>query len=78
MAEKFDRFLLESYIEDNKRVQWCPSIPHCGNAIRVEDDQLCEELWAKKCRDESETVNWMADHAKPCPNCFNYYGCCHT
>ncbi|KAI9128004.1 hypothetical protein K1719_000997 [Acacia pycnantha] len=95
MAEKFDRFLLESYIEDNKRVKWCPSIPHCGNAIRVEDDELCEvecscglqfcfnclsethspcsclmwELWAKKCRDESETVNWIAVHTKPCPKC---------
>ncbi|KAF7810951.1 putative E3 ubiquitin-protein ligase ARI1 isoform X1 [Senna tora] len=95
MAEKFDRFLLESYIEDNKRVKWCPSTPHCGNALRVEDDELCEvecscglqfcfsclsethspcsclmwELWAKKCRDESETVNWIAVHTKPCPKC---------
>ncbi|TKY45501.1 E3 ubiquitin-protein ligase ARI1 [Spatholobus suberectus] len=88
MAEKYERFLLESYIEDNKRVKWCPSTPHCGNAIRVEDDELCEvecscglqfcfrclceahspcsclmwELWAKKCRDESETVNWITVH----------------
>ncbi|CAL0334149.1 unnamed protein product [Lupinus luteus] len=95
MAEKYERFLLESYIEDNKRVKWCPSTPHCGNAIRVEDDELCEvecscglqfcfsclsethspcscvmwELWAKKCRDESETVNWMTVHTKPCPKC---------
>ncbi|GMJ12626.1 ARABIDOPSIS ARIADNE 2, ARIADNE 2 [Hibiscus trionum] len=42
LAEKYDRFLLESYIEDNMMVKWCPSIPHCGNAIRVEDDALCE------------------------------------
>ncbi|XP_010526933.1 PREDICTED: probable E3 ubiquitin-protein ligase ARI2 [Tarenaya hassleriana] len=42
LAEKFDRFLLESYIEDNRMVKWCPSTPHCGNAIRVEDDGLCE------------------------------------
>lgn len=95
LAEKFDRFLLESYIEDNKRVKWCPSTPHCGNAIRVEDDQFCEvecscgvqfcfgcsleahspcsclmwELWVKKCRDESETVNWITVHTKPCPKC---------
>ncbi|KAL3505246.1 hypothetical protein ACH5RR_035087 [Cinchona calisaya] len=41
LAEKFDRFLLESYIEDNPRVKWCPSIPHCGNAISV-DDEYCE------------------------------------
>ncbi|CAL9223113.1 unnamed protein product [Arabidopsis halleri] len=95
LAEKFDRFLLESYIEDNKMVKWCPSTPHCGNAIRVEDDDLCEvecscglqfcfscssqahspcscvmwELWRKKCYDESETVNWITVHTKPCPKC---------
>ncbi|KAJ1382974.1 Zinc finger, RING-type [Sesbania bispinosa] len=95
MKEKYERFLLESYIEDNKRVKWCPSTPHCGNAIRVEEDDLCEvecscglqfcfnclseahspcsclmwELWAKKCRDESETVNWITVHTKPCPKC---------
>ncbi|GAB2291336.1 Probable E3 ubiquitin-protein ligase ari2 [Dionaea muscipula] len=95
LAEKFDRFLLESYIEDNKRVKWCPSVPHCGNAIRVEDDEFCEvectcgqqfcfscsseahspcsclmwELWTKKCRDESETINWMTVNTKPCPKC---------
>ncbi|CAN1173047.1 Probable E3 ubiquitin-protein ligase ARI2 [Linum perenne] len=42
LAEKFERFLLESYIEDNKMVKWCPSVPHCGNAIRVEVDDVCE------------------------------------
>lgn len=95
LAEKFERFLLESYIEDNRRVKWCPSVPHCGNAIRVEDDEFCEvectcgqqfcfscsseahspcsclmwKLWAKKCRDESETINWMTVNTKPCPKC---------
>uniref|UniRef100_A0A2P2JJZ6 RBR-type E3 ubiquitin transferase n=2 Tax=Rhizophora mucronata TaxID=61149 RepID=A0A2P2JJZ6_RHIMU len=95
LAEKFDRFLLESYIEDNKMVKWCPSTPHCGNAIRVEEDEFCEvecscglqfcfsclsethspcsclmwELWSKKCRDESETVNWITVNTKPCPKC---------
>ncbi|PKI58813.1 hypothetical protein CRG98_020803 [Punica granatum] len=95
LAEKFDRFLLESYIEDNKMVKWCPSTPHCGNAIRVEEDEYCEvecscglqfcfsclseahspcsclmwDLWTKKCRDESETVNWITVHTKPCPKC---------
>ncbi|KAF5806589.1 putative transcription factor C2H2 family [Helianthus annuus] len=42
LAEKFDRYILESYIEDNKRVKWCPSVPHCGYAIRVEYDEFCE------------------------------------
>ncbi|KAK8616548.1 hypothetical protein V6N13_018094 [Hibiscus sabdariffa] len=95
LAEKFDRFLLESYIEDNKMVKWCPSTPHCGNAIRIEDDALCEvecscgrqfcfncllephsrcscmmwELWVKKCRDASETVNWITVYTKHCPKC---------
>ncbi|KAI3933249.1 hypothetical protein MKW92_022101 [Papaver armeniacum] len=96
LAERFERFLLESYIEDNQRVKWCPSVPHCGNAIRVEDEKLCEvectcgvqfcfscsseahspcsclmwELWVKKCRDESETVNWITVNTKSCPKCY--------
>ncbi|XXG55034.1 hypothetical protein AAC387_Pa03g2770 [Persea americana] len=95
LAERFDRFLLESYIEDNHKVKWCPSVPHCGNAIRVNGDAYCEvectcglqfcfscsaeahspcsclmwELWVKKCRDESETVNWITVNTKPCPRC---------
>ncbi|KAL3627009.1 putative E3 ubiquitin-protein ligase ari2 [Castilleja foliolosa] len=95
LVEKFDRFLLESYIEDNKMVKWCPSVPHCGNALRVENDEFCEvecscgfqfcfscaseahspcsclmwKLWMKKCQDESETVNWITVHTKPCPKC---------
>ncbi|GLJ22723.1 hypothetical protein SUGI_0428140 [Cryptomeria japonica] len=94
-AERFERFLLESYIEDNGKVKWCPSIPNCGNAIRVEGDvhfevecicgqQFCFNclaqahspcscimwgLWDKKCKDESETVNWLTVHTKPCPKC---------
>ncbi|XP_076892851.1 putative E3 ubiquitin-protein ligase ARI1 [Bidens hawaiensis] len=42
LAKKFDRYILESYIEDNKRVKWCPSVPHCGHAIRIDDDEYCE------------------------------------
>ncbi|CAM8974243.1 unnamed protein product [Rhodiola kirilowii] len=42
LAKKFKHDLLESYIVDNKMVKWCPSVPHCGNAIRVEDDEVCE------------------------------------
>jgi ariadne-1 len=26
-AERFERFLLESYIDDNNKVKWCPSVP---------------------------------------------------
>ncbi|XP_058069161.1 probable E3 ubiquitin-protein ligase ARI2 [Magnolia sinica] len=42
IAERFDRHLLESYIVDNNKVKWCPSVPHCGNAIRVKGDSYCE------------------------------------
>ena len=44
LAEKFDRILIESYIEDNKRVKWFPSVPHCGNAMRLEDNEVLREV----------------------------------
>lgn len=40
--DKYMRSLLESYIEDNAMVRWCPSVPSCGRAIRVDGDQHCE------------------------------------
>ncbi|KAJ3674045.1 hypothetical protein LUZ60_006037 [Juncus effusus] len=95
LAAKFDRSLLESYVDDNDAVKWCPSAPHCGNAVKVKGDVMCEvacscgeefcfgcggeahspcscamwEMWARKCRDESETVNWITVNTKPCPKC---------
>lgn len=33
LVEHYEQFLLESYMEDNAEVKWCPSIPHCSNAI---------------------------------------------
>ncbi|KAG7559012.1 Zinc finger RING-type [Arabidopsis thaliana x Arabidopsis arenosa] len=44
LAEKFDRFLVESYVEDNNMVKWCPSTPHCGNAIRKIKDNSDDEV----------------------------------
>lgn len=35
LLEKYEEKLLDSYIEDNKSVRWCPSVPHCGCAIQV-------------------------------------------
>lgn len=44
IADCFERSLLESYIEDNNKVKWCPSVPHCGNAIRVDHDDIYHEV----------------------------------
>ena len=35
LLQKYEEKLLDSYIEDNKSVRWCPSVPHCGRAIQV-------------------------------------------
>ncbi|XP_019099610.1 PREDICTED: putative E3 ubiquitin-protein ligase ARI4 [Camelina sativa] len=62
LAEKFDRFLIESYVEDNKMVKWCPSTPHCGNAIQktVDDDDdevecSCGHQFCFSCLSESHS-----------------------
>ncbi|KAL5987145.1 hypothetical protein ACLOJK_041141 [Asimina triloba] len=64
MAKRFDRYLLESYIEDNKKVKWCPSVPHCGNAIRIEKgDCYCEV----ECRCGLQfCFNCLAEAHSPC------------
>jgi len=42
IVERYDRSLTESYVNDNKQVRWCPSVPHCGSAIQVDGELLCE------------------------------------
>ncbi|PSC75216.1 putative E3 ubiquitin-ligase ARI1 isoform X2 isoform A [Micractinium conductrix] len=37
LLQKYEQALLESYVDDNKRVKWCPSVPHCGRAVRSKD-----------------------------------------
>lgn len=36
LLNKYEQKLLDSYIDDNKSVKWCPSVPHCGCAIQVQ------------------------------------------
>lgn len=64
-AKHFDRFLLESYLENNDFVKWCPSVPHCGRAIRVgTGDRDCEV----KCPcGVSFCFNCMEQAHSPCP-----------
>jgi len=94
--ERYSKALLDSFCEDNERVRWCPSVPHCGAALMLlHGDAVVEPTcscghsfcfscgqephapatcamlaaWRLKCADESETVNWLNAHTKPCPKC---------
>jgi ariadne-1 len=43
ILEKYERSLLEGFVEDNKKMRWCPSSPHCGRSVMVtSDDCHCE------------------------------------
>jgi ariadne-1 len=60
-AQRFDHFLLESYLEDNDSVKWCPSAPHCGRAIReryVEVECPCGFSFCFNCTEQAHS---------PCP-----------
>nr|BAJ96176.1 predicted protein [Hordeum vulgare subsp. vulgare] len=43
-AKRFDNLVLDSYLDNNASVKWCPSTPHCGRAIRIVDasERYCE------------------------------------
>jgi ariadne-1 len=42
LLHKYQCAILNSYIEDNANVRWCPSVPCCGRAIEALDDGYCE------------------------------------
>lgn len=64
MGEKFDHFMLESYIEENKRVKWFPSVPHCGNAIRIEGE---DEYYEVECVCGIQfCFNYLSEVHSPC------------
>lgn len=45
LAEKFDHLLfLNPVLRIIKGLKWCPSVPHCGNAIRLEDHEVLREV----------------------------------
>lgn len=95
VLSKYTNKIAESYVEDNARVKWCPSAPHCGNAVEIAGNPFMEvhcqcsktfcfsclqdphtpcscdmlKLWMKKCKDDSETANWLASNTKECPKC---------
>ena len=45
LRQKLSRYtsdLDSSYVGDNPDACWCPSVPHCGNAVRAEKTVFCE------------------------------------
>ena len=95
-GERHARALATSIVDDNPAAWWCPSVPHCGRALRARGDALVEmrcacgagalcsrcgegphapatcamaRVWLAKCRDDSETVAWMAANTRACPKC---------
>lgn len=60
-AATYERALRDSYADDNARVTWCPSTPHCGNAVRAprgtegrpgEPQCLCGKCFCFSCKAE--------------------------
>ena len=43
---KYEHAIVNSYIEDNANVRWCPSVPCCERAIEVLDEGYSEPLCA--------------------------------
>lgn len=48
-AARLHDLLLQSYVDDNSAVKWCPSVPHCGRAIRVDAADEAEPLCEVRC-----------------------------
>lgn len=53
----------------------CPSSHefcfHCKFENHLPNPCWIVKLWLKKCKDDSETANWIDSNTKPCPNCDN-------
>lgn len=65
-GERFDRHLWASYIEGNKRIKWCPSVPHGGKAIRVDGISNCD-LVEVECTCEQQLCSACSSQAhSPC------------
>ncbi|KAL4158608.1 hypothetical protein PRNP1_004384 [Phytophthora ramorum] len=67
---KYARYLLRSFVDINKGVKWCPS-PGCSKAITSAGglSSVTCTCGCEKCRNESETANWILANTKKCPKC---------
>lgn len=95
LKSKYRRYLLRSYVEDNRKTKWCPA-PGCEYAVEYVPgsttyDIVCKcglmfcwncleeahrpvdcrtvSQWIMKNSAESENINWILAHSKPCPKC---------
>jgi ariadne-1 len=41
--DKYERNLLNTYIEKNKYIKYCPSVPHCGNIVKINSDEPLDQ-----------------------------------
>ncbi|PAV64181.1 hypothetical protein WR25_24533 [Diploscapter pachys] len=86
---------INSYVEHNSRLRWCPTqgcekavkirefghgVVRCmacknrfcfGCGFEIHEPLDCEllRIWLKKCKDDSETQNWLIANTKDCPKC---------
>eukprot|EP01118_Nematostelium_gracile_P017856 TRINITY_DN775_c0_g1_i1.p1 TRINITY_DN775_c0_g1~~TRINITY_DN775_c0_g1_i1.p1 ORF type:complete len:495 (-),score=110.06 TRINITY_DN775_c0_g1_i1:98-1582(-) len=42
--DRYNDSLVNSFVEDNPHLRWCPSVPHCGNAVKLSSgkEKTCE------------------------------------
>ncbi|KAG5530865.1 hypothetical protein RHGRI_025726 [Rhododendron griersonianum] len=85
--EKYARYLVRSYIEDNPKNKWCPG-PGCEYAVEFVVEEAHRPVdcgtvakWVMKNSAESENTNWILAYTKPCPKCKRpiekNHGCMH-
>ncbi|KAJ1422080.1 Zinc finger, RING-type [Sesbania bispinosa] len=68
--KRYDHFLFRSYVENNKKIKWCPA-PACGCGEEAHRPVDCETAhqWITKNKSKSENADWLVAHTKPCPQC---------
>ncbi|KAL9649799.1 hypothetical protein ABK040_009613 [Willaertia magna] len=74
---KYDQKFIDSYVEDNQSVKWCPSTPNCGRCARVnvpyttplEIECTCTKSFCFNCLEEPHlpaTCNMLKSWKKKC------------
>lgn len=77
--KRYEKAMLDSFVEDNPRARWCPSQPCCGRAVKVNDScslrvdcecsSPCDEVFCFNCGDLTHTpcpCEWATNWKKKC------------